>query len=478
MESALTAADNAVSARDSAPRPLDLLALSSPISAAGQQQGKSTWDEFTDWISEKLWGPSCAPNPLYEEALELSSTYLYDQTKSSYIRSQSNKHNCEIKSHADAVRLANEVLKSTGDPFTRVYSKTEAQEFQKAIAGNESIKGIGIQLENEMPGTTTGASGVLVDFVFTDGPADKAGLKPGDRITAVDGKPVSGMKRDDIVNMIRGDKGTQVSLEVQRDGKTVELKPVRGDVVVPGVVSRMVDNDVLYIRMFDFMNDKTDQDLAKALRANPNAKSIIVDLRGNGGGRLDELYQTLSLLMSSGKVFDQEVRTKGFLGYPKLDHTSVALTNSGVRITQSDGSSGEIRRNPNLAREKPIAVLVDKHSASAAELFAGAMKDNGRAKIVGETTFGKGVGQSIYHISDGALVSVTDVRYKTPSGFWAGDGHNKRVGIAPDVEVKQTGPFVPLGASDAQFQRALEVVRGTKVNGNIITPPRGVAAPF
>ncbi len=432
-----------------------------------------------DWFSELIFGKQCPSNPVYEEALKNASDVFYDRSKIGPFKSESNKHNCEIKTHQDAVDAANKVLETAGDPFTHVMSRTEAEQMMKEIKGDVSISGIGVQVISDKKDTASGGkpTGATVTLVIPGGPAEQAGFKAGDRIMAVDGKPTSGMSQDDIVKMLKGTEGTQIKVTVDRDGESKDLYPTRAKFNFPPVVSEKVD-DVLYLKIFSFMDDRTDEVLWDKMQENKDAKAYIIDLRGNLGGRVDELVSIVSLLMANGKVFDQEERMPGGSSGTRTDKLSVTLTKDSVEFAASDGSKASVPRNPNLAGNKPIVVLTDNFSASASELFVGALKDNHRATIVGENTWGKGVGQVIIPIADGAMVAVTNTRYLNPSGHWSGDGHSPdRKGIAPDIEVKQDFGVIPLSKDDKQFQKAMEVAKGIKVN-TILDIPQGLAMGF
>lgn len=447
-----------------------ILALDKPPVQAAQ-------GGVVDWFSELIFGKQCPSNPVYEQALKNASDLFYDQSKTGPFKSESNKHNCEIKTHQDAVDAANKVLETAGDPFTHVMSRTEAEQMQKEIKGDVSISGIGVQVISDKADTANGGktTGATVALVFPGGPADQAGFKAGDRILSVNGKSTAGMPLDEIVKMLKGPEET-IKVTVDRNGESKELTPTRAKFNFPPIVSEKVD-DVLYVKLFSFMDDRTDEALWDKMLENKDAKAYIIDLRGNLGGRVDELYQVVSLLMANGKVFDQEDRMPTRSG-PKTEKLSVSLTRDFVEFSATDGSKMKVPRNPNLAGNKPIVVLTDNFSASASELFVGAMKDNHRATIVGENTWGKGVGQVVIPISDGAMVAVTNTRYLNPSGHWSGDGHSPdRKGIAPDIEVKQDSGVIPLSKDDKQFQKALEVAKGIKVN-TILDIPQGLAMGF
>jgi carboxyl-terminal processing protease len=445
---------------------LDLVALAGPqpggnSSAVGQAkptdkpqerpQEPGYLEQFGTWISETIWG--CAPNPTYTDALTLAAQSTYFVDKTSAIEKQIGQNSCKMKTEKDAVAYANKALEVVDDPYTHVLPKAVADAVKTEIAGEAQIAGIGIKLVAVGPKDTLGPN--VIGSVYRDSPAARAGLQPGDIIMAINGQGTFGLPQKDVLRMLKGDDNSKVSLKVDRDGKLIDAFMTREKVTIPATNTKMV-GDTLYVKLNDFLNDKTDIELAKAMKDNPKAKSIIIDLRGNGGGRLEEMFQTISLLMDEGKIFTEESRS---MSKKEIIPTKVTLERDGIKQTTGGLVIGEHERQPNLAGDRPVVVLVDKGSASASELFTGAIKDNSRGTIVGERTYGKGVGQGIMELNSGAMLLVTATKYKTPNGVWVGDGHNKRFGIQPDVVVPQDQAYVPLSAGDAQFQKALELLK-------------------
>jgi carboxyl-terminal processing protease len=237
----------------------------------------------------------------------------------------------------------------------------------------------------------------------------------------------------------------------------IDLSPIREELKDPSVVSRVVGDDVLYLRVMDFLNKNVDEDIKKAMKDHPKASAFIVDLRGNQGGFVNEFLESASLFMQTGNLYYQDERLAGATG-SRISTGTVNLREDDIRHITPSGETVSSPRNPNLAGNKPIVVLADGGSASAAELFIGALSDNNRAKIVGETTYGKGILGRVVEIVDGAQLNVTSARYRTPSGRWPGDASENRFGILPDIEVKQEPFYVPLSAADKQFRKALETV--------------------
>ncbi len=403
---------------------------------------------------------ACEPNPLFEEALKLTREKFFDVTKTATLPEQSGKYNCKIKTHQDAVDAANEALKITGDPYTRVWPREEEAESARSIEGNSSDAGIGLYLvwpeDFNKPGTSSENS--VVEVVFPGSPADKAGLKPGDIIKSIDGKSTNGLTQTQIWDLLDGNEHTKALLKVDRDGKMLDLSPIRSKVEEPATISQVVGDDVLYIKIMDFVKDNVDADIKQALENHPKTSALIIDLRDNPGGRVQELLETAPLLMQSGNLYYYDERVNDSTG-TRISSGHVNLRDNNIREITPSGETIIIERNPNLAGKKPIVILANGGSASASEMLIGALSDNNRAKVVGETTRGKGIMQDIIDIADGAQLNVTSARYRTPSGRWPGDANENRFGILPDIEVKQEPRYVPLSSADKQFQKALETVR-------------------
>ncbi|MDP3506727.1 MAG: S41 family peptidase [Candidatus Melainabacteria bacterium] len=403
---------------------------------------------------------ACMLNPLFEEAIGLTRGLFFDPSKTAALPKQSDEINCQIKTHQDAVDAANKALETIGDPYTYVSSREKRAELEKGTFEDSPYVGIGLHIlrpkERDKPATNSENS--VVEAVFPGGPADKAGLKPGDIIKSIDGKSTNGLTRPQIWDLIDGKENTKALLKVDRDGKMLDLSPIRSKVEEPAIISQVVDNDVLYIKIRDFMKGNVEVDIRQALENHPKASALIIDLRNNRGGRLDELLETVPLFMQSGTLYYKDEADTDSTE-TRISTGRVELRDNDIREITPSGDTIITERNPNLTGEKPIVILANGRSASASEMFIGALSDNNRAKVVGETTFGKGIGQSDLPLPDGALLTVTIGSYRTPSGRWPGDANKNRFGILPDIEVKQDPRYVPLSSADKQFQKALETVR-------------------
>ncbi len=248
---------------------------------------------------------------------------------------------------------------------------------------------------------------IRVVSIFEGSPAYQKGLRRGDVIAKIEGQDAKGWTSDQAVKKLRGPRGTFVNISVRRSGydKLIDLEVMRDEISIPTIpASFMIDSDVGYVRLQDFA-ENSNQELGKALRdlSQKGMGRLVLDLRGNPGGPLDQAIKIANRFLPKG---DMIVYTRG----------RVANSDQDYRATQN----GDYL-------DPPIIVLVNRSSASASEIVTGALQDHDRALVVGETTFGKALVQSVYRISEGAGVAVTTARYYTPSGRliqrpWDGDG--------------------------------------------------------
>jgi carboxyl-terminal processing protease len=285
------------------------------------------------------------------------------------------------------------------DPHSEYLSKSDAEAFDEETSG--AYAGIGVEVQPQPDGT------IKVVTPIDDTPAARAGIKSGDIITAVDGKPVANGSDDD--NPLRGAPGTKVRLTMVRLGvaKPFDVTVMRETIRVASVRSRMPEPGLGYIRVAAFQAD-TAADFEEALdrlqaQAGGKLRGLVLDLRSNPGGLLVSAVQIADDLLDSGKI----VSTRG----------RIAMSDSEFSATPGDRLRGA-----------PVVVLVDAGSASAAEVLAGALSDNHRARVVGSRTFGKGSVQTLLPLDNGDSVKLTTARYYTPSGRSI-----QARGIEPDV---------------------------------------------
>ena len=285
-----------------------------------------------------------------------------------------------------------------GDPYTVYYGEEETKALFESTSGEFS--GIGATMSQAAGGGT-----ITVTDVYEDSPADKAGMKAGDILCQVDDKPVDGESLETVVSWVKGEKGTEVTLYVERDGEQLELTAVRDTIEMQTVEYEMKEDQIGYIAVSEFDEVTYDQ-FKEALDdlENQGMEGLVIDLRNNPGGNLDTVTDMLRLLLPEGTI---------------------------VSIKDKDGNSEELTCDGENEFTKPLAVLVNQYSASASEIFSAAIQDYGTGRIVGVTTYGKGVVQQLITLGDGTCLKLTIAEYFTPSGRSING-----TGVEPDVEVQ------------------------------------------
>ena len=318
------------------------------------------------------------------------------------------------------------IMDGLDDPYSVYYTKEEYAELQEDTSGEYVGIGAVVTMNSDMR--------VEIVRPIKNSPAEQAGLKAGDILVQVDDTEITDQELFVVVDMIRGEEGTKAHLKIYRQGESdyLEFDVERRTVENYTVESEMLDDQVGYIAVTQF-NDNTAQEFEDAIdevQAN-GAKAAIIDLRDNPGGLLTAVVDMCDYIMDDGVIVSTKDRDGNVLGeYKDTGKHSVDI---------------------------PLVVLVNGNSASASEIFSGAMQDSGKAKLVGTTTFGKGIVQSVIPLSDGTAVKLTVAKYFTPNG---NDIHKK--GITPDYEVElpdgQTSAVNIDRADDTQLQKAQEVI--------------------
>ena len=299
---------------------------------------------------------------------------------------------------------------------------------QNLIDAKGSITGIGITVNKGDNNEIT-----IVE-IAEKGPAEKAGLKINDIIIEVDGKNVNEMEYSDAVNLVRGKAGTEVNIAVKRGDEEISFKMKREEITTETVTSRMLENNIAYIKITGFKENTSHQfniELKKCLEN--NASAIIFDVRNNGGGLVSACSDCLDPLLPEGDIAIAEFK---------------------------DGSTEVICKSDKIELDLPMAVLVNEYSASAAELFAAALRDFGKAVLVGQNTFGKGIMQNTYNLDNGGGLKLTVAKYRTvKSECYHG------VGLKPDYETALPDKYsenqsddIPEN-EDTQLQKAIEILK-------------------
>ncbi len=316
------------------------------------------------------------------------------------------------------------LMSGLNDPYSTYYT---AEQYKELNTSNEgSYVGIGAVLQKDKDG------GAKIVQLYEGGSGEQAGLKKGDVLKAIDGEDVTEKETSDIASMIRESDKDSVTLTIQRDEETKEIKVEIRDVEIQTVSHEMLDDETGYIRISEFSEVTTNQ-YKKAFEdlQDKGMKKLVVDLRDNPGGLLTAVCDVLRQILPEGLI---------------------------VYTEDKNGKKEEEKCDGKSELAMPLAVLVNGGSASASEIFAGAVKDYGIGTIVGTTTYGKGVVQTIQPLSDGSAVKITIAKYFTPKG----NDINKK-GIAPDVEAELSEDSTDwtelTHEEDTQLQSALKEIR-------------------
>lgn len=310
-------------------------------------------------------------------------------------------------------------VEALGDPYSVYYSAEEAKELLDSTAGEYS--GIGAVMTQDV---TT--KQIMITNVYEDSPAQKAGLQAGDILVQVDEKKIMDESLSEVVTWIKGEEGTNVQIHVVREEEELTLTATRTAIEIQTVAYEMKENQIGYLAVSEF-DTVTYGQFEHALEEleRQGMEGLIVDLRSNPGGNLDTVVDMLDLILPEGNI---------------------------VTIKDKNGKEEEYNCDGEHEFTKPLVVLTNEYSASASEIFAGAVKDYGIGTLVGTTTYGKGIVQQLIDLGDGSYLRMTIAEYFTPSGE---NIHGK--GISPDVEVEYVPDENDVYA-DNQLDKAMEVM--------------------
>lgn len=323
-----------------------------------------------------------------------------------------------MKTNDDVYVAVNSMLQSLNDPYSRFMNMPE-YEYQN-IKLESNLMGIGITIMKI-------ADKTVVSSVIEDSPAQKSGILVGDIIHKINEQEIQGISLEDIVNMIRGPKNTFVNFEIIRNKKIINKRVKRDVIKLKSVTAKMFSNNVAYIEVSSFMGMSVAKEFESALKEVNNADGLIIDLRGDVGGLLTNAVIIANMFVDKGTLVNVVYR-------------------NGEKINMPAQKS-------SIFKDKPIVILVNKGTASASEILTGALRDNKKAVLVGEKTYGKNSVQQIIPMQNKTGMNLTVAKYLMPNNE---DIH--RVGIKPDYEVPFTKEDYK-NNKDPQLDKAKEIIK-------------------
>jgi len=363
------------------------------------------------------------PQSLYDDVWRLVNSKYVDMSENGQNWSRwRHKYDNVIKTEEDSYMAIETMLSSLNDPYTKFLDPDAFAEEGRSIKG--TLFGIGVQIG-------TKDDKLVVIAPIEDTPAQKVGLQPNDEIIEINSKSTKGMSVKEAADMIRGEEGTTVKLVIKRGDTQKPYDIVRSKINVKAVSinepkTAKIDKNIGYIRLNSFISTNASDELGNAIKTLEDKDGYILDLRLNPGGLLTNAISISDMFLDNAVI----VSTVDREGYKDTQHSN---------------------RHP--LTDKPLVVLIDGGSASASEILSGALKDNGRAVLVGTKSFGKGLVQEINRLPGGSGINITTQKYLTPNGT-----DINKVGILPDVEVKNTEEDIKKN-HDAQLEKAENVLK-------------------
>ena len=310
-----------------------------------------------------------------------------------------------------------------GDVYTEYIPADEMEEYTETIVG--SFVGIGIYMIGDEE-----TDSIIIYYPIPESPAERAGLKSGDKIISVDGVNYTYEDFDTIADQIKGEAGTKVTLVIERDGEQLTFEITREQINTNPITTEMLDNGIGYLNLPSFDSDTAEHFKEKVEELeNQGMTSLIIDLRNNGGGIVDEATEIADFILEKGAVI--------------------------MTTVDKDGNSEETISENAPIIDMPIVILTNENTASASEILVAALKEHNKATIIGTTTYGKGVIQTLYTLSDGSGLKITTAEYYTPN-----NNAINEVGIEPSIEVELPDTITNIYSvereDDTQLQRAIE----------------------
>ena len=419
------------------------------------------------------------PRALYHRVWLLTQAYFYDRSKLADWGLYEHKWESSIKTDQDAIEYTNRMLRTLGDPFTKLHSAKLTRRLADARDGYYVTTGMNLK---------RGHGGFIVRSMQPGCPSLAAGVRPGDLVMAVDALQLATLPAYKMADYIKERRGVKVTLHIKRNGKPLDIavKPER--LFVPTSKALRLPGGVAFERIDSFVRNNNDQIIERELTDLADCRALVLDLRSNSGGAVDQCLYVASMLIREGPLVKLVARTPQG-GDETIDYR---LTPDAIEIVKSIGGKVQSREKRERAKpicaDKPIVVLVDQFSASSAEMLAGALRDVRHAPLIGERTLGKGLAQIPIYLPREIFLSITNGRYFTPSGVCPGDASDevaveqdsdleavscknpaarpypvdslalKKQGLEPDETIR-TPMVVDYGVSnDVQLERALEIL--------------------
>ncbi len=380
---------------------------------------KETFNRANNYFSNQaLYNTDVmAPQKFFEKTWRVIARDYYEPSLNHQDWSRwKNRYSGKIKTDEDARVAIDSMIASLNEPYTRYLTKKDFEDLATSITSK--IYGIGVNIYSN--------SGKIEIFhVMPSTPADLAQLKQGDIISEVDGKDINGMNVSEVAALVRGPENSVVELTILRNGEKFTKKIKRKEIKIKNVKSSVLNNHIAYIQIISFMGETTPSEFVEALDNTKNTDSVIIDLRGNTGGLLDNAVFIANMFINNGEI---------------------------VEIIYRNGNKKTISAAPNKNLvKKPVVVLVNGASASASEILSGALRDSHTAKLIGKKTFGKGLVQKVVPLPNSTGLNVTIARYLTPNGT-----DINKLGIQPDIEVGNEFDFY---LNDSQKDIQLETAK-------------------
>lgn len=438
--------------------------------------------------------PTVPPKELYHRAWKMARDNLYDQSRLADWDKWEHKYDDKIETEEDAIKYINEMIGSLHEVVTGFLDARSVQSASQHA--DEHLIGVGIvfdlstdarglmvtnQLGKALPAASPDGF-PLVKQVLRGSPAANSGLKPGDAITAINGKTAAGLAIEELTGLLHGQSGTTVELELRRAGATTKQTLTRAEVSIPIVTTKRLPGNVGYIRLETFGRWDTADQMQSALEELADCDAYVIDVRDNTGGFIHSATIAASLFLDDGTITTTESRIpeRGFLKYSvgvrgdsyRFELQSSLLSGWGVTVPRRFGRTlaelpGDVltgrfstpRTPHNLTGKKPVVLLVSDWTASAAELFTAALRDNDRCTVVGVKTFGKAIGQVHVPVGNGTRLRITNQKLWRPNGDWIGDcGMTVSNGVVPDVVVQPTANSNFGDDNDKQLKVAVEIL--------------------